>query len=127
MQPIISPWIIYFINLTEPIIIVMAIIAIASLICLLTNLDDEQFKYRKTFLIIIVISLLAVVLVPNKQTCYKMLITSYITTDNVKAIVNKENLKAVRDGVKLDLRDIVKAVVEPVTDSIIKVQKEENK
>lgn len=127
MSPIISPWIIYFIGMTEPLIIMMGITAIASLVCLIASSSDGEVKNAKVSLIVLVISVLALIVVPSKETCYKMLVASYITTDNVKAVVNQGNLKAVRDGVKLDVRDLVKAVVEPVTDSIIKVQKEENK
>lgn len=99
-EPIISPWLIYFINLANPIKILAVLTTAASIIvgiqAFLNSKDAYDKKYApekiamansvfKTCKIVIAISLVVAIFVPCKSTIYKMIAASYVTPANVQA------------------------------------------
>lgn len=102
MKPIISPWIIYLIDLVDKfqVIINIALIVLGfTIICLgiawllfSTECDQDDSiivtckKYLKKSIIWFVISGLLFAVVPSKDTMYVMLTLDNVTTDNIQAI-----------------------------------------
>lgn len=127
MKPIISPWLIYLIDLFDNLrelfgiaSILLGCAAVVSIIWLLSSMDyrqDEKSivtckKYLKKSVIWLCVSSLLFTTVPSKDTMYTMLVLDNVTTDNIQAIG--------KTG---------KDVVDYITDQIDKVvnDKEENK
>ena len=102
MKPIISPWLIYLIDLVDKfqVIINIALIVLGfTIICLgiawlLFSMDYDQDdsiivickKYLKKSIIWVVVSGLLFAVVPSKDTMYVMLTLDNVTTDNIQAI-----------------------------------------
>ena len=102
MKPIISPWVIYLIDLVDKFqgIINVAlcvlgfaivVLGIAWLLCS-TDYDQDDSsivtckKYLKKSIIWFVVSGLLFAVVPSKDTMYVMLTLDNVTTDNIQAI-----------------------------------------
>ena len=94
MEPIVSPLIIYSIHLLVVLHNVALAVTIISLFCLGFILlcfvnggfgDDKGtvLRYGKIVVIIFIISSVLAIFVPTKETLYTMLITSYVTPDNI--------------------------------------------
>lgn len=132
MEPIISPWTIYFINLVSNIgqmlcniFVVCGLIAVcAIIICGMTTDDSWETKEQhqrnaeirvscikvvKITLPISLISVLILTFIPSKETLIAMLISSYITPDN---------LHGTNEVIKANLQDYINIIV----DGIKKVQ-----
>lgn len=102
MKPIISPWLIYLINLVDKfqVIINIALVVLGfTIICLgiawlLFSMEydkDDSIivtckKYLKKSIIWVVVSGLLFAVVPSKDTMYVMLTLDNVTTDNIQAI-----------------------------------------
>lgn len=102
MKPIISPWLIYLIDLVDKfqVIINIALVVLGfTIICLgiawlLFSMDYDQDdsiivickKYLKKSIIWVVVSGLLFAVVPSKDTMYVMLTLDNVTTDNIQAI-----------------------------------------
>lgn len=102
MKPIISPWLIYLIDLVDKfqVIINIALVVLGfTIICLgiawlLFSMDYDQDdsiivickKYLKKSIIWFVVSGLLFAVVPSKDTMYVMLTLDNVTTDNIQAI-----------------------------------------
>ena len=93
MEPIISPWIIYAVqllgNLHEVcmILFVLSIIAIVVLVLPVVFADeDSPKKYLKTAVIIAAVCGGMVCIIPNKETMITMIAVSYITPDNIQMV-----------------------------------------
>ena len=102
MKPIISPWLIYLIDLVDKfqVIINIALVVLGfTIICLgiawlLFSMEydkDDSIivtckKYLKKSIIWVVISGLLFAVVPSKDTMYVMLTLDNVTTDNIQAI-----------------------------------------
>ena len=95
MEPIVSPFIIYLIYLLVVLHNVVLAVAIISILCLgflvlcwmgggFGDDKDVVFHYGKIVVIVCIISSLLAILIPSKETLYAMLITSYVTPDNVQ-------------------------------------------
>ena len=94
MKPIINPWIFYFANASDmALTIVIAIMIIACLLCLFSWLGEDEedtdhetiMKIRKVSIIVLLLSSLFEIFVPNSKTIYQMTVASCITEDNIKA------------------------------------------
>lgn len=96
--PIISPWLIYFINFTPKLMCILFVIAalFAGVGLLMIsnyfdyhNFDDNDFeakKEKKRIGICVVFSaffFLVAALIPNTNTCYQMLVAHYVTYENI--------------------------------------------
>ena len=102
MKPIISPWLIYLIDLVDKfqVIINIALVVLGfTIICLgiawlLFSMEydkDDSIiitckKYLKKSIIWVVVSGLLFAVVPSKDTMYVMLTLDNVTTDNIQAI-----------------------------------------
>ena len=109
MEPIISPWLIWllgvlnalkFVSITFLIIGVLSLIIIISV--LLTVREDLEIttiklfnKTIKALIIITSISILSVLFIPDKDITEKMIISNYITEDNINTV--SENTKEAID------------------------------
>ena len=128
MKPIISPWLIYLIDLFDNLkglltiaLILLGIAAVVlSIIWFIASVDYKQDedpivtckKHLKQSVIWLCVSGLLFTVIPSKDTMYKMIVLENVTTDNIQAIG--------KTG---------KDVVDYITDQIDKVvnDKEENK
>lgn len=128
MEPIISPWTIYFINLVPNIgqmlcniFVVCGLIAVcAIIICGMTTDDSWETKEQhqrnaeirascikvvKITLPISLISVLILTFIPSKETLIAMLISSYITPDN---------LHGTNEVIKANLQDYINIIVDGI-------------
>lgn len=94
MNPIISPWLIYFAELVDSInttflfVVCIAFIIMAfAFIPYMDNKKDETLKQclKKSF-IWFCISIAIVVITPSKDTVYTMIVLDNVTTDSIQAI-----------------------------------------
>lgn len=99
MEPVINPWIIYWVsvlsNIRCTLSFVICMSAVSSVIIGVVHLFDlsdsysdnldfpNWFKYFKLSIIITCISGLIYIFIPDKQTMISMIVTSYITPDNI--------------------------------------------
>lgn len=121
MEPIISPWLIYFASRADNLVTFLGVIAgicgsiaIGALFAGLAGYN-EPFKFRKTIsksIIGCVVMTIITIMTPNTETIYTMAAVNEITPDNIQTIG--------KTG---------KDVVDYITDQIDKVvnDKEENK
>lgn len=102
MKPIISPWLIYLIDLFDnlkglfsiALILLGCVAAVLLLIWLLLSVDYEQDnnfviackKYLRKSIIWLGISGLLFTAIPSKDTMYTMLVLENVTTDNIQSI-----------------------------------------
>ena len=95
MKPIINPWLFYFIDKAEEIsepLFIIGLLSWAGFIALLvlSTIGDEDseklFKRLKIPRILITIGLIIAMLLPSKETGYKMLAASMATPDNITAV-----------------------------------------
>ena len=112
MEPIISPWLVYFISISTSIKAVFAIITIISLaiafFIILDNFIEEDSMSRlydrktkkldssfKKLIAFIIFSSILAAFIPTKETIIAMYIASVITPDNLNLAneVFKSNLK----------------------------------
>lgn len=121
MHYIISPWVIYGIGIIKPVIFLLIILSLVSMIVffistlqLIDNYNEEERKiinkFVKTSLVTLSISALLLVLIPSQETAYKMLIASYITTENIS-----ETHRFVKEELS--------SALEKVTDAVIKMKR----
>ena len=124
-EPIISPWLIYTIHISKHISFVSFI---GTAICfglywIAANVKSEKYvtetdieeanTVQKWVVPIGIICLLLCILIPSEEICYRMLIASYVTPENINATIDgSENL--------------AKRALELITDSVIKIIKEVN-
>ena len=97
MKPIINPWLFYLVDCLEglQIVFILVLIALAFAILMLTatisdlgwNEKEEMKSARRTRKIVIFFSILllvAIPLIPSRDTCYKMMVASQITDTNIQ-------------------------------------------
>ena len=109
MEPIISPWLIWLLgvlNALKLVSIIFFIIGVLSLIIIISILlairEDLETTIIKLFnktikalIIITSISMLSVLFVPDQGIAEKMIISNYITEDNINTV--SENTKEAID------------------------------
>lgn len=96
MEPIISPWYFYWVNVAGTakgflvgVLIIIAIIAVTITVlgtCFLLDGGEilvDVKKITKFLFIAACIAGSAFILIPSEQTCNKMLVTSLVTPDNI--------------------------------------------
>lgn len=117
-EPIISPWIIYVISTFTGIRILFTLIAIICGIISVNSWVDssDEFAGEKTrkhhrkiatrFLIAFFCSILAIVLIPSKETAYEMLAARFITPSNIEKGT-----------------EVIKSSADYLADTIIRIQK----
>lgn len=97
MEPIISPWFIYFAEMCNGFKVLFILLLVGSVVaniyfgsCVIDNdwrTEEEQKINAKMFKISIVVTIigaLGVIFVPTTDTVYKMIIFNNITTNNIE-------------------------------------------
>lgn len=102
MTPIINPWLFYLVdligNLKSACFVLLLLIVIGFGATVLIEIGDsvdelelDEVKVIKTLKRMIVVGVLLMtfnMLLPSKETCYKMMIASQITDDNIQSAEN---------------------------------------
>ena len=127
MKPIINPWLFYLADCLAAlqIMCILVVSALVIVIIFLTfRIDDLEYKEkelksaRRTRKIVIFFSILLFIVIPfipSKETCYKMMIASQITDNNIQkaedVIKNSEKAKwyIERELKKLEIQEQFKA------------------
>ena len=124
MEPIISPWTIYLINLTYNISqLLLAIVVVCSafsfgaiLIIFLSYVDDytddikmrdKCIKFIKYSIPTIFIAITINTFIPSRDTMIAMVVSSYITPDN---------LNGANETIKANLQDYINIIVNGIKD-----------
>ena len=97
MTPIINPWLFYIVDLLDGLktLCILAVPVLVIVIGYLTlTIDDlgrgkekELKSARRTRKIVILFSILLLIVIPfipSKETCYKMMVSSQITDNNIQ-------------------------------------------
>ena len=97
MKPIINPWLFYIVDLLDGLktLCILAVPVLVIVIGFLTvTIDDlgrgeekELKSARRTRKIVIIFSILLLIVIPfipSKETCYKMMVASQITDNNIQ-------------------------------------------
>lgn len=126
MEPVISPMYLYLIDLLSTIrdvsFIGLLLFGVICLLAMLTFFDDDnslelsssknnkteltekdKITILKIFFFIFIVFFILYVAIPTKDTMYKMLISSYITPDNINNV---------HEMVIKDINSIVKTITE---------------
>ena len=121
MNYIINPWVFYLLNILENVVsgivialfifgIALASYAITWFVELSASYYDGENKYPSPLAIVkkwkipLIICIVVLVLTPSKETCYKMLIASQVTTENIESA--KETVKEVADYIVESAKEI---------------------
>lgn len=95
MEPIISPWMIYFASRADNLITLFGVIAGAcgslAVIALFNGMIgyNEPFRFKKTItrsIIGCIVMTIVAIMTPNTETIYTMAVVNEITPDNIQAI-----------------------------------------
>lgn len=93
MEPIISPWIIYALDVFDKlyftcIILMLCCGTISILMAIACDMDlsDSIMQYAKKLAIVTAICAVVLIIVPKKDTLIAMLAAAYITPDNFQAV-----------------------------------------
>ena len=97
MTPIINPWMFYLVDfldelkmlciLAVPLLLFVIVIITIMIDDLKPNKEKELKSYRRTRKIVILFSisiLIVIPFIPSKETCYKMMVASQITDNNIQ-------------------------------------------
>lgn len=118
MKPIINPWIFYLINVINNLsvvlsfaLIIMMVIYIYKLIVIHTNSTHDRElsivkNVWKTFIAICVV-IVVLIFLPSEETMYTMLVSNYVTYDNVEKATNviKDNVDYIFDKIDGEQND----------------------
>lgn len=117
VMPIIDPMYLYLIEVLHNldainnfIFIALAfVVLVSSVMYVIDEYAREAINKNKSSVVLVLmaftVSLLIAVLVPTKDTMYKMLIASYVTTDNIQLV---------NDAIKVNLQDYLNMLGETV-------------
>lgn len=85
-EPIISPWLIYLLDVSNDIKCTMFVVALAfGVLSLFVFCADKEFTTQtKRALIIFIVATVLAIFIPGERTMYKMIIASYVTPANIQ-------------------------------------------
>ena len=85
-EPLINPWLIYLLDVSDAIKCTMFVIAVASgvLTLFVFCADREMTTQTKRAAIIFIVCTVLAIFVPSERTMYKMIIASYVTPANIQ-------------------------------------------
>ena len=95
MEPIISPWLIYIVDVASTIKVVSMIVMLLGIVAVIlfpifADVADVQeeilVKYKKLLCVVITIALLLLIFIPAKTTLLAMLVLQYTTPDNISLV-----------------------------------------
>ena len=94
MTPIINPWLFYIVDLLDGLktLCIIAVPVLVIVIGFLTvTIDDlgrgdgkELIRTRKIVILFSISILIVIPFIPSKETCYKMMVASQITDNNIQ-------------------------------------------
>lgn len=108
MEPIISPWVFYFIDkldvVSELPLLIFAFGILTNLILVMVTETSEEFKkwfFTKAWLALFLLSVMLVFIVPTKETAYKMIIANYVTPNNISIVkeATEDNIASLIDKI----------------------------
>ena len=113
MEPIISPWVFYFIDKLEVIemlplyVFILAILINGAL--LMTSKTEEEFEkgfFPKVWIALFSLVFIINFIVPSKETAYKMIIANYVTPNNISIVkeATEDNIASLIDKIEVTLR-----------------------
>lgn len=129
MEPIISPWFVYFAGIVDPLKASLGLVSCAGFIALgiamifyfvtdprqgTKSLEDSQeleaehhvvVRCLRIILVIFVTSFTLYIIIPSKQTMIAMAVANMVTVDNIQSA---------NDFVKSNVQDYVNMIVEAV-------------
>jgi len=114
MDPVISPWFIYLINIIDSIKAAFTVIGAVGTLCsifvfIITQTDfDIEFKLPIKYPIIAVALLMFSICIPNKDVLISMYVANNITYNEIEPIVSSD--KDLKSAVKADILDIINEV-----------------
>lgn len=85
MEPVINPWLFYFIEFADTIKVVAVFLILASTLTFFLLLGLEETKFIKIAVAVFVISLVIIIFTPSSETIIKMVIAKNVTYDVVDA------------------------------------------
>ena len=97
MKPIINPWLFYLVDCLDGLktLCILAVPLLVFVIVYLTaTIDDlgrgkeKELKSARRRKIVILFSILLIIVIPfipSKETCYKMMVSSQVTKENIKS------------------------------------------
>lgn len=108
MEPIISPWVFYFIDKLEVIemlplyVFILAILINGAL--LMTSKTEEEFEkgfFPKVWTALFSLVFIINFIVPSKETAYKMIIANYVTPNNISIVkeATEDNIASLIDKI----------------------------
>ena len=94
MEPIISPWIIYGIDVINKLCIVFVLAIIISVIGMLVVIggsdscenNEQDIKILKILSVVLAVAVVFLVILPSKDTMLTMLALYYVTPDNIQTV-----------------------------------------
>lgn len=108
MEPIISPWVFYFIDkldvVSELPLLIFAFGISTNLTLVMVTETSEEFKkwfFPKAWLALFLLSVMLVFIVPTKETAYKMIIANYVTPNNISIVkeATEDNIASLIDKI----------------------------
>lgn len=108
MEPIISPWVFYFIDKLEEIkmlpLYVFIFAILINMALLMTSETKEKFEKRffpKVWIALLSLAFIINFIVPSKETAYKMIIANYVTPNNISIVkeVTEDNIASLIDKI----------------------------
>lgn len=81
MEPVINPWLFYFIEFADTIKVVAVFLILASVLTFFLLLGLEEIKFIKITVAVFVISLVIIIFTPSSDTIIKMVIAKNVTYD----------------------------------------------
>jgi len=114
-QPIINPWIFYWIStldkLDKMFIILSVLVGIVLVVFIVSGEGLKGKKAKRitiSLLVVFICSLLLSMFMPTKETMYSMLVAKTITYEKVSKAVSIG--KDVKETIKQDILDIIKEI-----------------
>nr|DAW21574.1 MAG TPA: hypothetical protein [Caudoviricetes sp.] len=108
MEPIISPWVFYFIDKLEEIkmlpLYVFIFAILINMALLMTSETEEKFEkwfFPKVWIALLSLAFIINFIVPSKETAYKMIIANYVTPNNISIVkeVTEDNIASLIDKI----------------------------
>ena len=101
MEPIISPWVFYYIDIIDkvyvaiqPLILIILLVIAMITVNQFAGFDEYEtvLKWRKPLCIVFVILCVIYIFIPSKTTIYQMIAANYITPANLEKVGNVNKL-----------------------------------
>lgn len=108
MEPIISPWVFYFIDKLDVVsalpLLIFAFGILTNLLLVMVTKTSKEFEkwfFPKAWIALFLLSVMLVFIVPTKETAYKMIIANYVTPNNISIVkeATEDNVASLIDKI----------------------------